>query len=161
MIARSRLEVLLALVLAMLLVVAAPVTIARAGAAADLPFPLPDGWAEICDSMAPGGEPLVTGTNCRWLRVDGIPRRYVVDVPDRPDLPPDRPWPVVLVLAGATAPGERIRERSGWVERAAAAGAIAVFPTAWSYKLKKRKVVVLKHGTCKLKGGKVVVKKRY
>lgn len=138
--ARSGPASLLTAILALALIIAAPATAGATRPAADPPFPMPDQWAEICDAMGPAGSSLVVGTNCRWLRVDGVPRRYVVEVPDRPDLPPDRAWPVVLVLTGATSTGERIRERAGWVEQGTAVGAITVYPTAWSYKLEKRRV---------------------
>jgi poly(3-hydroxybutyrate) depolymerase len=87
----------------------------------------------MCDATAPADAPLVPGTNCRWLALDGVWRRYVVEVPNLSAWPADRAWPVVLMLHGARSNGERMWRISGWVEQARAVGAVVVFPTAWRY----------------------------
>ena len=90
--------------------------------------PLPPG---ACDTQGQAGRVYETGVNCRFVDVDGHPRRYVVYVPERrlPDAP------VVFMFHGSSGTGEQFLRISGWREQADRTGLIAVFPTALEYRV--------------------------
>jgi polyhydroxybutyrate depolymerase len=90
--------------------------------------PLPPG---DCETRGAAGLAYETGVNCRVVRVDGHPRRYVVYVPAR-RLPAA---PVVLMHHGTGGDGEQFLRTSGWREQADRTGLIAVFPTALRYRI--------------------------
>jgi poly(3-hydroxybutyrate) depolymerase len=94
-------------------------------AAAD---PLPPGG---CETHGQAGLVYETGVNCRFVDVDGHPRRYVVYVPEQrlPDAP------VVFMFHGSSGTGEQFLRISGWREQADRTGLIAVFPTALQYRV--------------------------
>ena len=93
---------------------------------ADGPLP-PD----ACETHGAAGLVYETGVNCRFVDVDGHPRRYVVYVPDR-RLPAA---PVVFMYHGSSGTGEQFLRTSGWREQADRTGLIAVFPTALQYRV--------------------------
>lgn len=114
-----------------------------AAAASPVPaaFPMPGEWRTICDSIGKKGTQLVRGTNCRFLKLDGVFRRWIVDVPRDTDLPLDRAWPVVMVIHGSNSSSEEIRKRTNWPAVGAREGAIVVYPTAWRYRrLEKHRI---------------------
>jgi polyhydroxybutyrate depolymerase len=99
------------------------------------PFPEPSEWATICDATRPAGTNLVRGTNCRWITVDGHPRRYVVYVPRNRAFSLSRRWPLVYVFHGTSGDGERFWRISGWRALAEQHGFIVVFPTGLRYQV--------------------------
>jgi polyhydroxybutyrate depolymerase len=104
---------------------------AAPAAAVQPPFTEPDEWADICTVKRPRGTALVRGTNCRWLRLDGVWRRYLVYIPRT--FPLDRRWPLVFMFHGTGGDGEKFHNISGWKELADQQGFIVVFGTAWRY----------------------------
>jgi poly(3-hydroxybutyrate) depolymerase len=104
----------------------ATLALTPAVAAADGPLP-PD----ACETHGAAGLAYQTGVNCRFVQVDGHPRRYVVYVPDR-RLPAA---PVVFMFHGSSGSGEQFLRISGWREQADRTGLIAVFPTALQYRV--------------------------
>ena len=90
--------------------------------------PLPPG---ACETQGAAGLQYETGVNCRFVEIDGHPRRYVVYVPDR-RLPAA---PVVFMFHGTSGTGEQFLQTSGWREQADRTGLIAVFPTALRYRV--------------------------
>jgi poly(3-hydroxybutyrate) depolymerase len=104
----------------------AVLAVAPASAAAD--GPLPPG---SCATHGAAGLAYETGVNCRFVEVDGHPRRYVVYVPER-RLPEA---PVVFMFHGSSGTGEQFLRMSGWREQADRTGLIAVFPTALQYRV--------------------------
>jgi polyhydroxybutyrate depolymerase len=107
-------------------VAALALTAARADAAGN--GPLPPG---SCETHGRAGLAYAPGVNCRFVEVDGHPRRYVVYVPER--LP--GPAPVVFMFHGSTGTGEQFLRISGWREQADRTGLIAVFPTGLRYRV--------------------------
>jgi poly(3-hydroxybutyrate) depolymerase len=97
-------------------------------------FSMPAEWSSICDSIGPKGARLVPGTNCRYLRLDGVFRRWIVDIPRAANLSSSRRWPVVMVIHGSSSSSEEIRHRTNWPAMVDREGLIAVYPTAWRYK---------------------------
>lgn len=91
-------------------------------------------WTD-CDSVGPAGSPFVRGTNCRFMLVDGYPRRYVVYVPHNMAFDLGTPAPVVVMHHGSSGTGEQFLQISGWREKAEQEGFIAVFPTALVYRV--------------------------
>lgn len=110
-------------------------SVAAPAAAATPPFPEPAEWSTICDTKRSAGTALGRGTNCRWLRVDGHPRRYLVYVPGNGAFPIGRSWPVVFMFHGSSGTGEKFHRISGWKELAERKGFIVVFPTAIRYQV--------------------------
>ena len=111
-----------------LTVAAALAALALAPAAAAADGPLPPG---SCETHGAAGLAYETGVNCRFVEVDGHPRRYVVYVPDR-RLPEA---PVVFMFHGSSGTGEQFLRISGWREQADRTGLVAVFPTALQYRV--------------------------
>jgi poly(3-hydroxybutyrate) depolymerase len=104
--------------------VAAPAASARQS-------PLPPG---ACATHGPVGLAYEVGVNCRYVEVDGFPRRFIVYVPDRAPVTGPRP-PAVFMFHGSTGTGEQFLRTSGWREQADATGAYAVFPTGLRYRV--------------------------
>jgi len=109
--------------------------VALPAAAVVPPFPQPSEWATICDTKRPAGTNLARGTNCRWIPVDGHPRRYLVYVPQNPTYSLGRRWPVVFMYHGSSGDGEQFWRNSGWRALAEQQGFIVVFPTGLRYDL--------------------------
>lgn len=116
-------------------IVLAALAVPAPASAAAPPFVPPSEWASICDAQRPAGRPLVRGTNCRWLGVDGYPRRYLVYVPESTAFAIDREWPLVFMFHGTGGDGERFWNISGWKELAEREGVVVVFPTSLRYRL--------------------------
>lgn len=116
----------------------------RTAAAAPTPagFVPPPEWSGLCDSIGKRGTPMVRGMNCRYLKLDGVFRRWVVQVPRNTDFALSRRWPVVMMIHGSSATGERMLEKTNWPAIAERVGAVVVYPTAWRYfrLVNKRKV---------------------
>jgi polyhydroxybutyrate depolymerase len=102
---------------------------ARADAAGQ--NPLPPG---ACVTQGAAGLPYQVGVNCRFVEVDGHPRRFIVYVPGRRPVTGARA-PVVFMFHGSTGTGEQFLRTSGWREQADATGAIAVFPSGLRYRV--------------------------
>ena len=85
---------------------------------------------EPCEAA---GAAYEVGVNCRTVEHDGVERRYVVYVPQRP-AEGDRA-PVVLMFHGSSGTGEQFLRTSGWREQADRTGLIAVFPTGLRYRV--------------------------
>jgi poly(3-hydroxybutyrate) depolymerase len=141
------------LIVTLLVAVAVPLAWAPAAAAdragrttAGAPLPAafvpPPEWSGLCDSVGKRGTPLVRGMNCRYLKLDGVFRRWVVQVPRNTAFPLSRRWPVVMMIHGSSATGERMLEKTNWPAIAEREGVVMVYPTAWRYfrLVNKRKV---------------------
>lgn len=123
--------------LLLLLVVAVPAGAARGsrvGPAATPPFDPPATWTTLCDTRRGAGSRLAAGVNCRWLRLDGVFRRYLVVVPTAVAQDRTRGWPLVMMLHGHGGSGERMTSITDWVSVGRSAGVITVFPTSWRYR---------------------------
>ena len=118
------------LLIAAVLAAAAPAALAAPASAAAHDNPLPQG---ACATQGPVGLAYLPGVNCRVVRVDGYPRRFVVYVPRR--RPASGRAPVVLMFHGSSGTGEQFLRISGWREQADATGLIAVFPTGVRYRV--------------------------
>src|SRR5688500_14345889 len=66
-----------------------------------------------CTAFSPAGTPLVRGINCRWVAVDGYPRRYIVYVPFSAAYSPRRAAPLVFYFHGAGGGAAHVLETSG------------------------------------------------
>jgi len=125
---------------------AAPVEPAAAVAAAALP-----GWltallsslpaeakpvwqqCQAAGTMQPSGTPYVVGVNCRMIRIDGHPRRYVVYVPNHPNVAGGADVPLVVMYHGSGQNGEHFLLESGWLEQADSSGFLVAFPSGLPY----------------------------
>ena len=99
------------------------------------------------------GTVYVTGLNCRIVQVDGYPRRFVVHVPNHPNVVPGNPVPLVLMDHGSSGSGEQFYNISAWVDQADLDGFIAVFPTALEYLVLSSGRISTKWHTYNLIGG--------
>jgi polyhydroxybutyrate depolymerase len=95
--------------------------------------PLPPG---SCVTEGEVGTPYDVGVNCRFVEVDGFPRRFEVYIPRTAPVTGSR-RPVVFMFHGTGGDGERFLRISGWREQADATGLIAVFPTGLRYRVKE------------------------
>jgi poly(3-hydroxybutyrate) depolymerase len=86
-----------------------------------------------CATSGPAGTAYTIGLNCRTVRVDGHPRRYLVYVPVTAPVTGARK-PVVFMYHGRSGTGEQFLQISGWREQADAVGLVAVFPTGLRYR---------------------------
>jgi len=86
-------------------------------------------------TLRPAGVPFVVGVNCRIIRVDGVDRRYVVHVPNHPNVTSGADVPLVVMYHGTAQDGEHFYEESAWQEEADANGFIFAFPSAATYRL--------------------------
>ena len=86
-------------------------------------------------TMNQSGTPFLVGTNCRMMRIDGYPRRYVVYVPNHPDVVAGNDVPLVVMYHGSGQSGERFHTQSAWREEADARGFIVAFPSGLQYQL--------------------------
>ena len=98
------------------------------------PFQPPEVWRRMCTTLQVAGMPLRAGVNCRWLRLDGVFRRYVVVVPRTVAAHPRAAWPLVFMLHGHDGSGEQMMTRTDWIRVGRAANVITVFPTSWHYR---------------------------
>ena len=114
--------------------------LASAALAATPPFTEPADWSTICDKKSAASTPLVRGSNCRWLKLDGVWRRYIVFIPKNVAPGSDGKWPVVFMLHGSNQTGEDHWKTSRWRVEAAKNGLIAIFPTGWRYVMKDKKL---------------------
>jgi poly(3-hydroxybutyrate) depolymerase len=89
-----------------------------------------------CDSlgtMRPAGTPYVLGVNCRMTRIDGYPRRFVVYVPNHPNVTSGSDVPLVMMFHGSSQNGEHFLLESGWRDEADARGFIVAFGSGLEY----------------------------
>jgi polyhydroxybutyrate depolymerase len=77
--------------------------------------------------------PLVAGTYCRNLTVDGYTREYLLYVPRSVANRPSTSVPIVVMFHGSTGTGGQFLKISGWREKADAEGFVAAFPTGLEY----------------------------
>lgn len=88
-----------------------------------------------CDALARAGTPFVQGINCRWVFVDGYPRKYIVYVSKAAAAGISRRGaPVVFHFHGAGGSAEHVLQTSGWAEKADEEGLIAVFGNGLRYR---------------------------
>jgi len=80
-----------------------------------------------------GSGDYAPGANCRTIDVDGVPREFIVYVPERAAATTGRP--LVFMFHGTSGDGERFLRISGWREQADATGLVAVFPTGLRYRM--------------------------
>jgi poly(3-hydroxybutyrate) depolymerase len=106
------------------------------------PFAEPETWADLCTARRPAGTPLVRGTTCRWVDVDGVWRRYVVYLPPSDRWPMTRTWPLVVMFHGSGQTGEHAWGTARWQQVADEQGVVVAFPTAWRY---QRRAGRIKH----------------
>ena len=95
-------------------------------------------WAScnLAGTMQQAGAPFVVGTNCRIMMVDGYPRRYVVYVPNHPNVVAGNDVPLVSMFHGSGQNGEHFYNESGWRAEADANGFIVVFGTGVQYRMR-------------------------
>ena len=73
--------------------------------------------------------PLVAGTYCRNMSVDGYTREYLLYVPKSVASRPSRAVPIVVMFHGSGGNGQQFLNISGWRQKADAEGFVAAFPT--------------------------------
>lgn len=73
--------------------------------------------------------PLVAGSYCRNVVVDGYTREYFLYVPTKVANRPLSAVPIVVMYHGSSGTGAQFLANSGWRERADAEGFVAAFPT--------------------------------
>lgn len=88
--------------------------------------PAPGGESNCVDA-APGA--VRAEVDCRTVTVDGYPREFIVYRPTGLA----SPAPVVFMFHGSTGTGAQFLRTSGWREKAAEEGFIAVFPQGLEY----------------------------
>jgi predicted esterase len=90
-----------------------------------------------CVDTGLAGTPFDAGTNCRTVRVQRYPRRYIVWVPPSAQDKIDRGErvPMVIMLHGSSGTGSQFFKHSGWQEKATEEGFVAVFPTGLKYQV--------------------------
>lgn len=93
------------------------------------------GACKLAETLNQGGTPLVVGTNCRMVRIDGYPRRYVVYVPNHPNVVAGNDVPLVVMYHGSSQNGEHFYNESGWRQEADANGFVVAFPSGLNYEL--------------------------
>ena len=123
----------LRLPLALLMAAIVLATAAPVATAATPPFDAPTSWSTMCTTTRQAGGPMRRGTNCRWLKLDGVWRRYLVYVPTNTRHPWRQAWPLVVMFHGSRRSGEAMWVQSGWRAVAERNGIVVAFPTAWSY----------------------------
>ncbi len=101
-----------------------PVLLPRADGAQISPTPT---------APAPARLAFQTGRNDYTIQVGGLQRTYIVHVPARYN--PATAAPLVVMLHGTGQNSDDMYTGSGWVQKAAAEGIIAVFPTSLVYDL--------------------------
>jgi polyhydroxybutyrate depolymerase len=87
-----------------------------------------------CATQGTTGTAYAQGVNCRTVKLDGHPRRFLVYVPAAAP-PAGERRPVVFMFHGSGGDGEKFLRMSGWREQADATGLIAVFPTGLRYRV--------------------------
>ncbi|HEY8180789.1 MAG TPA: hypothetical protein VII32_01010 [Thermoanaerobaculia bacterium] len=93
-------------------------------------------WAEFkvpCDSTGLSGAPLVRGTNCRNVTIDGVAREYIVYVPKSALFQFTIAAPVVMHFHGSGGGASNTFEENGWWQKGEEFGFVAVMGSAMPY----------------------------
>lgn len=105
-----------------------------AGSAHAAPNPF-RGLGEPCATQGSGNAAYAPGINCRYVRHQDYPRRFVVWVPKTAArrMARNQHVPLVVMLHGSSGTGEQFWRMSGWREKAELEGFVAAFPTGLTY----------------------------